>query len=180
MKSLQRLRDNIGLKRLSIEADLVKTGQSFPQENRCLLLDTSGSMSSNDDTGRRKIEALADLIQDFPHEVKFTFNDDVSKFKNEDDLVPEGSTRLATALVTVHDRGMRHVILITDGRPTESRRFCLEAAKTIERLDILYVGPEPAPKFLEELARATRSGSYGEVQLGNLEVAGGKVRALLR
>lgn len=180
MKNLQRLRDNISLKRLSIEADLIKTGQSFPQRDRCLLLDTSGSMSSNDDTGRRKIESLAELIQDFPHEVKFAFNDNVCEVKSEDDLRPEGPTYLGEALSVMHRKGKRHIILITDGRPTEREGYSIEVARLIERLDIIYVGPEPAPKLLEELARAARSGSYGEVQLGNLELAGGKVRALLR
>ena len=179
MNKLQRLKGDSKLKKLYREIEVNRASPILPQGQRCLLLDTSGSMNSMDDTGRRKIESLAELIQDFPHEVKFVFNDDVYKFENEDDLAPEGSTRLATALATVHDGGMKHIILITDGRPTESRRSCLEAARVIKRLDILYVGPEPAPKFLEELARASKSGSYGEVQLGNLEIAEGKVKALL-
>lgn len=125
-------------------------------KERCLLLDTSGSMSEDVEPGQSKIDALRSLALQFPHERKFAFASGCTEVSQIPQ--PGGTTDMAAAFAHIKkEAGIRHAVLITDGLP-DSEGAALREARGL-RLDILYVGPPPRPAFLERLAQAT-GGSF--------------------
>jgi len=131
------------------------------KRERCLLLDVSGSMAESVEPGRAKIDALREIAAQFGDVTQIIFSDSAGECA----YVPEpgGNTNLATALRSLHARGISRAVLITDGHPSEPEPACLAAARGLH-LDIFYVGPAPEPQFLRDLAAAT-GGSFGATSL---------------
>ena len=145
----------------------------------CLLLDTSGSMSSHTNDGRRMIDALRDLVQEFPSTRQFAFDSTVEEIPAGERIPePRGNTDMAKAFAYLKANDLTHAILITDGQPNNEAAALHEAQGL--RLDIFYVGPKPEPPFLRQLAQAT-GGQYGATSLtkeGSNKIADG-IKGLL-
>lgn len=80
------------------------------------------------------------------------------------------------AFMEVKAKGVKHIVLLTDGQP-DSETMALKHAQGLI-VDVIYIGPDPAPLFLEELAKST-NGQYGNNSLDDLLKVESKVRGLL-
>lgn len=117
-----------------------------------LLLDVTGSMYGD------PIRKLRESARAFPTLRRFEYADDVHELKPGEELrEPYGNNKEPLAFTTLKRLGIRRVVMITDGYPDDPQAS-LDAAKGL-RIDIIYIGPPPPPKFLQDLARAT-GGSY--------------------
>jgi hypothetical protein len=134
-----------------------------------LLIDVSGSMedmvheegkSRNEAVSKRQI--LENLLTKIPDGItKFAFSYTVKEFKGP--LPFEGSgTDMTTAFNRMKELGKTEIVLITDGLPDHAPS-ALQASKGL-KIDIIYIGPQPRPKFLEELAGKT-GGSFTNINL---------------
>lgn len=134
-----------------------------------LLIDVSGSMEDEvyeDGKSRResvtKRSILEDLLTKIPDEVtKFAFSHTVQEFTGPLPFEGQG-TRMAEAFYEMKARGKKEIVLITDGMP-DNATAALHESKGL-KIDIIYIGPQPRPAFLEELARKT-SGSFTNINL---------------
>ncbi len=140
--------------------------ESFMTADLIVIVDTSGSMGTQDSRGGRSrydvaCAELADLQQSLPGKVA------VIAFSSDVEFVPGGvppylggGTDLAGALRFAHvadTPGMRFVV-ISDGQPDDSAAALAEARTYTSRIDTIYVGPEGQSggrKFLEQLAKAS-------------------------
>jgi len=141
-----------------------------PSDAKALLMDISGSM------GGDPIVRLREMASEFTEFRRFVFSDGCQELKDKAIPEPHGTTAMHTAFTHVKLHGIDHVVLITDGRPDDENRalLCAQGLK----LDILYVGPDPAPGFLERLAKAT-GGSYGKADLARVKELSAAVRERL-
>jgi Mg-chelatase subunit ChlD len=141
--------------------------ESFMSCDIIIIIDDSGSMSSNDSRGgksRKEIamQELTGLQNSLPGKVA------VIAFAGEVQFCPSGipsasgsSTDMAKALkfVKIADEipGMKF-FLISDGQP-DDEQATMKVAKTFKnKIFCIYVGPEDSPTgrdFLERLAKAT-------------------------
>lgn len=121
-------------------------------QGQCLLLDVSGSMAEHVEPGRSKWQALTELLPQFSGVARYAFSDACSRVTAQ--LPPaSGGTDMANAFRAIKSAGIRHIVLITDGKP-DDEESALRAANGL-RIDILYVGPLPEPDFLARLAKST-------------------------
>ena len=134
-------------------------------KNICLLCDTSGSMNSivvnsEDNTSKRAIDILANVLTNFTGANIYSFNTICRKV----DSLPEptGSTDLAEAFTTIKNDGIKELILLTDGQP-DDERAALKVAQGL-KINIIYIGPTPTPQFLIDLAKIT-GGKFDSVEL---------------
>jgi hypothetical protein len=130
----------------------------------CLLLDVSASMDGS------PIRELGLIAAKFTGVRRFIFSNDCEELAPGQYIgdAQEG-TCMGEAFKYVRDKGIKHVILVTDGRPNDEQLALDESVDL--KIDIFYVGPPPAPEFLYKLARHT-GGKYGECSLfeqGKLE-----------
>ncbi len=134
-----------------------------------LLIDVSGSMedevyeegkSRNESTTKRAI--LEDLLTRIPEGItKFAFSENVIEFTGE--LPFEGNgTKMSKAFRHMKDKGKKEIVLVTDGMP-DNAYTALQESKGL-KIDIIYIGPQPRPDFLEQLANQT-SGSFTNINL---------------
>lgn len=127
------------------------------KQQGCLLLDISSSMASEIEPGHSKLQALKDIVEGLSIASAYIFSSSIRKVAKS--AIPSvhsgGGTNMAGALNTLKLEGHKKIVMITDGQP-DNQATVLEAVQGIE-LRILYVGPEPKPKFLDELAKAGAS-----------------------
>lgn len=125
-----------------------------------LLLDTSGSMSSQADTpNERRIDALRGVVSTLRLKQlafkQLIFNSDFMW----SDIIPEptGGTNLAGALDFVGQIKPEHLIVVSDGEPDSQEAAMLAAKKLACKIDVFYVGPKglPGEAFLKQLATST-------------------------
>jgi hypothetical protein len=116
-----------------------------------LLLDTSGSMLDMAEPGLTKIEALNQVVKLLNPEACYEFDYTCRTAPKNTIFEASGSTNLLDALETVKADGLTEIVLVTDGEPTSDRDLTLAAAKKL-KVEIVYVGPEPRPQFLDQLA----------------------------
>lgn len=64
---------------------------------------------------------------------------------------PSGGTNMALAFKEMKARGKTNFVLVTDGEPDSASAALLEAQGCT--ISILYVGPMPRPRFLDDLAK---------------------------
>jgi hypothetical protein len=146
-------------------------------DTSALLLDISGSMKDPLPPNTSKIEELRKLAEKFKDVRRFQFSWDCEELKAGESVgEARGGTSMSLAFDTVKEKGIKHVVLITDGLP-DSPANALQSAKGL-RIDVFYVGPDPAPQFLRDLANIT-GGRYGKATLEARAALEGKVRALL-
>lgn len=137
------------------QANPEKLGDStlFPKK-LVLLLDSSGSMReelppNRDGITETKWTALRNIVRTFQGAEIFSFSDSWVKGLAEG---PCGGTNMAHAFTKMREANRRQFVLITDGMPDCEQRT-LETAAGLA-IDIIYVGPEPRPEFLDRLANA--------------------------
>jgi len=165
--------------------ELIKQEQSLTLTERlrlkrsqpALLLDISGSMSAELEPNYSKIQALSDIVAGVKGNPKiFTFNSSVSEAFKDQQFYAKGGTLMAKALNHIKSLGFKKVVMITDGIANDPT-LTLEAVEGLE-LQILYVGPEPKPKFLEALARKA-NGYCSQEDLKNPKMLTEKIQLLL-
>jgi len=138
--------------------------QTFISADVVVLVDTSGSMMTNDShQGLTRYAVACDeltaLQNSLPGKVAVISFSDRTMFCP--DGVPfnlRGGTDLAGALrfAKIADVPGMRFILISDGEPTEPQAALREAAKYKAQIDVIYVGSEISPMgrdFLTQLAR---------------------------
>ena len=142
------------------------------RKSRCLLLDLSGSM------GYHEVDQLKKIVGNFPNERKFQF----SSSCHESTSLPSsgaGGTNLAAAFNHIKSQGLKHCILVTDGRPDS-----MEAAETAAvglKIDCFYVGADwddEAKNFLRRLAEG-HSGSFGSASIDEVQLLTSGIAGLL-
>ena len=118
-----------------------------------LLLDLSGSMASSLEPQQTKYEALCGIVQRLQSPVEiFAFNTSTTKVTRDSIPRPSGGTIMSQALRFVKSLNIKKVIMVTDGNDADyDKQVALEEAKDME-LKIMYVGPDPKPAFLDQLA----------------------------
>jgi hypothetical protein len=124
--------------------------------------------------GRRKIDRLREIVREFPNERIFSFSAHCQEVRSVPE--PQSNTDMAGAFRFLQSQGLRHAVLVTDGLP-DDEDDALKAACGIQ-LDIFYVGPAPAPDFLERLARAT-GGSFSSASLDQPKLLSQRIAGLL-
>ena len=140
--------------------------QTFLSAECIVLVDTSGSMDTNDSRGgyTRYNVACNELIYlqgQMPGKLAvLSFSDDVMFCPDGKPMHYSGGTNLVKALkfMRVADVPGIKFILIGDGEPNDRSGALAEAAQYKNRIDVIYVGPEDRPegrKFLEQLSHAT-------------------------
>ena len=149
--------------------------------DRCLLLDVSRSMDATDLGGtdrRSRWQAMLDEVREFDGvERLFWFSNDCHEVNGLRDVPePQSMTMMAEAFGHLKAQGIKHAVIVTDGLPHDGKA-ALKAAHGL-KLDIVYIGPLPAPEFLSLLAQAT-GGQYGTAALKERGQLGREVRALL-
>lgn len=166
--------------RLQLQKDKLSNGslatrlaQRLHLKSQCLLLDTSGSMDESCGDGRSKLAVLKLLARDFAETRTFCFNDGCEETQPRK---AEGMTNMAGAFYTIKAAGITHAVLITDGQP-DSAEAALDASSGL-KIDIMYVGPMPAPPFLAHLAART-GGSYGATSLSQQQQVTQQIKLLL-
>ena len=141
----------------------------------CLLLDVTGSMWG------RPIERLREATRAFSKSVRrFCYNETCWELASSEEI-PEPLNQNYEHIAFTHlkAQGIQHVIMITDGG-SNSPEKSLKAAIGL-KIDIIYIGPPPRPKFLEDLAKAT-GGSFDNIKFDSdsaSKLLNTKIRGLL-
>ena len=140
--------------------------ETFMQADCIILVDTSGSMNSQDSRNGKSrydvaCEELILLQKNLPGKCAvISFSSDATFCPGGIPNFQQGGTNMVNALqfVKMADLPEMHFIMISDGEPDDEYRT-LEVAKTFQNhIDVIYVGPEEYPHghaFLEKLASAT-------------------------
>ncbi len=130
--------------------DIITRRQKTQQA--ALLLDVSGSMCASSYKGGTRIEALRVIANDFPATRQFEFSHSCKELFGRPPSHPGGGTYLAKAFFVLKSAGVKHVVLVTDGEPTEPDGDVLNAAIGL-KVDIFYVGGDAQPpQILVDLA----------------------------
>lgn len=137
--------------------------ETFVNADAVVIVDTSGSMDSQDSTGGRArydiaCSELAALQDSLPGKIAvLSFSSDVIFCPSGIPFRYGGGTDLAKALrfAKLADLPGMRFILISDGQP-DSESEALNVARTYKnKIDVIYVGPEINPtgrNFLTRLA----------------------------
>ncbi len=160
MSDLIKKNDNLTEKNSTIATrPTVGILQKIAAQKRALLVDVSGSMDSTVTDGR-KIDILNGLLQSLTEELKktrlFKFSDwteEIETFKPIPVLTTEGGTGMHLAFRTLKEKGVKEIVLLTDGEP-DMPSLAITAAQGL-KIDIVYIGSAPAPQFLNDLARVS-------------------------
>jgi len=125
----------------------------------------------------RKIDSLRLLAGNFKDVRRFEFGSTCRELAPKDEIGdPKGGTSMHVAFLTLKAKGITHCVMITDGLP-DSMSQALSAAQGL-KIDVFYVGPDPAPPWLALLARET-GGQYGAASLDARPALESRVRGLL-
>lgn len=153
------------------------------QEHPALLvLDVSGSMAEHCEPGRRKIDALREIVSSLKLKGLIFKQMVFSDHPVVTDQIPNpgGNTALHLALDEAARLTPRKVVLVTDGIP-DSESLALEAARRIRcQIDVFYVGPPNpnAEEFLRKLASGT-GGQYDQTDLSQRVQIASQIAGLL-
>lgn len=147
-----------------------------------LVLDVSGSMAEHCEPGRRKIDALREVVKSLRTSGS-TFGQIVFESAPRlTDAIPEpsGGTALHLALGLAATLRPRKLVLVTDGEPDDEQLALDAAARLARPIDVFYVGPgsQRAEKFLRDLARRA-GGQYQKTDLAEAPAIAHQVAGLL-
>ena len=116
-----------------------------------LLLDTSGSMSTDIEPGQSRIQALRNIVAGIAGSPTiFWFNDSYGQCCKDSIPDPKGCTYAGAALEHLKNLGNKSIIIITDGEITDKERTLLAAEGM--NIKCMYVGTGARPEFLDKLA----------------------------
>lgn len=139
--------------------------QKLKGQKRAFLVDVSGSMENKAADGSR-ISIVNGLIESLQEELQtarlFKFSDYCVEVRpifggKIPALAIEGGTGMHKAFEKMHEENIKEIVLLTDGQP-DIPELALRAARGL-KIDIVYIGPQPAPQFLKDLA-ATVDGKF--------------------
>jgi len=132
--------------------------QKIAAQKRAFLVDTSGSMDEIVTDGP-KIDIVNGLLRSLKDELSLTrlfeFNSDVHEVNTSKEFVnfyPTGGTALHLAFQEMKEKGIKDIVLLTDGFPDLPSAALAESRGL--KIDIVYIGPSPTPQFLKDLAAA--------------------------
>lgn len=149
-----------------------KITQFSKYKNQVILCDVSGSMASfvnnEDEDLTRAIDVVNTVLHNFKGCNLWEFSSPHSIHKVEVLSEPNSGTAMHTAFDVMKSQNYKEFILITDGQP-DVPDAALKSAKGL-KINIIYIGPQPTPKFLEDLARVT-GGNFVDVELIKLGAA---------
>jgi Mg-chelatase subunit ChlD len=159
--SLVRSNLELGLELGSLKALVRATAEVV-----MLLIDTSGSMSTPVQHGKRAIDALREVVKEIkaagqvpmiafggPYDAQVRFVDEVPE--------PDGGTPLHLAIPFAKQYGATRLVVVSDGMPDLREQSMMEASAFGGQIDVMFVGntDEDAwaggSNFLKELAAAT-------------------------
>ena len=142
-------------------------------KDTCLLIDVSISMGApafinvnGEGKDKSRYDLTLETLEKFPAIRKFVFSRDCHEILEGDKIPsPNGSTALDLGFKRVSEKGLKHIVLLTDGQPNDEHA-ALSAARAIKdlKLNIIYIGPKPIPLFLTQLANAV-NGTFDDVAL---------------
>ena len=145
---LQKFDKDMSLvERLKAKKSIAITGDA------ALILDISGSMNSDCEPGKTKMQALRDVIgglQGDPAVIIFSYDARLAT-KNTIPLHGTGGTCMAKAINLAKSQGFQRAVMITDGEANDPNET-IEAVRNFD-LKILYVGPGPKPPFLDRISK---------------------------
>ncbi len=161
-KKTQNILDSVKSKSLTSKiTDLrTKINNRNQYKNMTLLCDVSDSMDGilhdsdsefDSKSNIRAIDVVNDIVKDFEGARVFAFASNCSLVKQGATLHTSGSTNMAEAFRYVKNHGVTELILLTDGVP-DSHLDALREAKGL-KLNIIYIGPAPTPRFLQDLGK---------------------------
>ena len=159
------------------------------ERSSMLLIDCSFSMKSPSASGERKCDAMRAVVDALlqTHPVPLVAfglsrsieDDDTCDFV---DTVPEpqGGTPMGAGIRFAKAHGATHIVLISDGIPTDGEDWKIATDEFGGQIDTFYIGPENAEgaRLLAEIARMT-GGSTGVTDLGEPLQLTGRIVALL-
>lgn len=133
-----------------------------------LLLDTSGSMAEMADGNFTRIQLLRKVIKGLNPERMFVFNSYCWEWDPKDQIPdPDGNTYYGTAFEQIKNAGVTGtVVIVTDGGASDEAA-ALQHVKGL-KLEVVYVGPQPRPPFLDQLVQA----SGGTIQSSSMSQKG--------
>lgn len=156
--------------------------ETFMNADVIIIIDTSGSMHTNDSRGGRSrydvaCEELTALQKSMPGKIAvIAFSSSVLFCPSGIAEYLGGGTDLAKALkfAKVADVAGMQFILISDGQP-DDENSALNVAKTYQnKISVIYVGSESNPmgrEFLERLAAATGGKTVTAAQAKELQAS---------
>ncbi len=159
-----KVNDSTGVSKRDLLRSAIANKFGSVSGEAALLLDTTGSMYGD------KIKKLRESVRAFPGVRRFQYADDfVELVPGREVREPGGGNNEPLAFTSLKQLGIKHVVMITDGYP-DNPEESLRAATGL-KIDIIYIGPQPAPDFLRQLALKT-GGSYdGTVTFSSLDGA---------
>jgi hypothetical protein len=149
----------------------IKAKYSKMPQHICLLLDISGSMAGE------AIIKLRQVVDGFTNVRRIEFNDYIKELQPTEHISDaDGGTNMAKAFRFCKAHGIKHIVMVTDGLPDDEGRALRDAVGL--RIDVRYIGPQPPPQFLSDLAKAT-GGNYGTDNIDHLKELTTTLRGLL-
>jgi len=117
-----------------------------------------------------RIEELRKLSKQFPGVRRFQYNGYIQELRPDDEIGDaDGDNNEPLAFNTLKKAGITHCVMITDGGADDPPKALLAAIGL--KIDVFYVGPDPVPKFLRDLAKQT-GGEYGSASLSAIKELG--------
>jgi hypothetical protein len=130
-------------------------GRTDSDSSKALLLDRSGSMAmhiGDRSSHSTRMQELRKLVAAFPDVRKFQYDHEISELKPGEEISDaRGDNDEVLAFNFVKAAGVNHIVLLSDGG-ADHPRAALQAARGL-KVDVCYIGPEPMPQFLIDLAR---------------------------
>lgn len=164
METMTTTQNDLATAQTKLERSLGKTSLGSLVKSRrrsMLLVDTSGSMSDQIwKTGERKIDALRTTVSTLrkSHPVPVAAFGGRAIHLVEDRIPdPAGNTPLTEAIKFGHNQGATHLVVVTDGQPS-NEWSALEVARAFGGIiDVFYIGDENGfgLDFAKRLAAAT-------------------------
>jgi hypothetical protein len=151
----------------------------------CVLADVSGSMDKINESGMTRFAemkaALCEAMKGRTDYSLIAFDDTLAVVKDPSALQwTAGGTMLAEALRSVRKQKPEHILIVTDGHPTDNPpESCLDVLDNDfpwVRVDVLFVGNETDKWALALLGKVARNG--GEIRTARKKYLGA-VRFLL-
>jgi hypothetical protein len=164
VNSLQSFIDSIAIdlpKESSAELKLIEDRINVnPLQPTVVIVDVSGSMASQLESGQSKISFLVSTLKKIleGNEIILAFSSDTSlvDIKNLDALEASGNTDLELAIIHAANYKPKSTLVISDGLPDDKDK-ALQAAKMLTGvINTLYIGIDSnkeAISFMKDLAR---------------------------
>ena len=149
-----------------------------------VLVDISSSMLGRVESQITRHDVVQKVMDDHIKQLGlniYWFNDDFGKAVDGALPHPTGGTDMANAFNEMKNKGILHVVLLSDGEPN-SEEEAFDAAEGMQ-FDIIYIGNPPTPSFLLKLGNV-QGNSVQAVNMitqanGLVNLLGDKIKKLL-